>query len=63
MTGGNGAVAQLDDVTHVYGKVAALNAVTLTLPAARMVAGSSAAQESKMSTNLYRRYKADCRAD
>ena len=38
MTGGNGAVAQLDDVTHVYGKVAALNAVTLTLPAARMVA-------------------------
>jgi len=38
MTGGNGAVAQLDDVTHVYGKVAALNAVTLTLPAARTVA-------------------------
>jgi ribosome-dependent ATPase len=32
MTGDRDAVARLDGVTHLYGKVAALDAVTLTLP-------------------------------
>jgi ribosome-dependent ATPase len=37
MIGGGDAIAQLDDVTHRYGKVAALDAVTLALPARCMV--------------------------
>ena len=37
MTGANEMVAELDDVTHVYGKVAALDAVTLKLPAGCLV--------------------------
>jgi ABC-type transporter Mla maintaining outer membrane lipid asymmetry ATPase subunit MlaF len=34
---GDRVVAQLDGVTHRYGKVTALDAVTLTLPAGRIV--------------------------
>ena len=37
MIAGGEVVAQLDGVTHRYGKVTALNAVTLTLPAGRIV--------------------------
>ena len=37
MIGGSDAIAQLDDVTHLYGNVAALDAVTLALPAGCMV--------------------------
>ncbi len=37
MTGDGDAVARLDDVTHLYGKVAALDGVTLALPAGLMV--------------------------
>ena len=37
MIGGSDAIAQLDDVTHLYGNVAALDAVTLALPARCMV--------------------------
>jgi ribosome-dependent ATPase len=37
MTGDGDAIARLANVTHVYGKVTALDAVTLALPAARMV--------------------------
>jgi ribosome-dependent ATPase len=35
--GGNNTIARLDGVTHLYGKVAALDAVTLALPAGCMV--------------------------
>jgi ribosome-dependent ATPase len=37
MTGGGDAVARLADVTHFYRKIAALDAVTLALPAGCMV--------------------------
>ena len=37
MIAGGEAVAQLDGVTHRYGKLTALDAVTLTLPAGCMV--------------------------
>ncbi len=37
MTGGGDAIAHLDHVSHYYGKVAALDAVTLELPAGCMV--------------------------
>jgi ribosome-dependent ATPase len=37
MIGGSDAIAQLDDVTHRYGRAAALDAVTLALPAGCMV--------------------------
>ena len=36
MIGGSNAIAQLDDVTHLCGRVAALDAVTLALPAGCM---------------------------
>ena len=37
MIGGSDAIAQLDGVTHLYGKIAALDAVALALPAGCMV--------------------------
>jgi ribosome-dependent ATPase len=37
MIGGSDAIARLDGVTHLYGKLAALDAVTLALPAGCMV--------------------------
>jgi ribosome-dependent ATPase len=37
MIGAGDAIARLDGVTHLYGKIAALDAVTLTLPAGCMV--------------------------
>jgi ribosome-dependent ATPase len=37
MTGGGDPIARVADVTHLYGKVAALDAVTLALPAECMV--------------------------
>jgi ribosome-dependent ATPase len=37
MIGDGDAIARLDDVTHLYGKIAALDAVTLALPAECMV--------------------------
>jgi len=37
MIAGGDAVAQLEDVTHLYGKIAALDAVTLALPAGCIV--------------------------
>jgi len=37
MIGDGEAIARLDDVTHRYGKVPALEAVTLALPAGRVV--------------------------
>ena len=37
MTGAGDPIARVADVTHLYGKVAALDAVTLALPAECMV--------------------------